>query len=75
MQDILTSGASTVFVLLKIGFLVFLFIYVIFAGVIIKQVRMMTDTLDLGLETQIKLIVLIHFLISLVILVLAFFLL
>lgn len=67
--------ASPILLLLKIGLILFLFIYVIFAGIIIKQARIMTETLELGFETQVKLIVFVHFLASVLILILATFIL
>ena len=73
MSDLLIQGESALLLLVKFGLIPFLLIYTIFAGIVIKQVRMMTDTLDLGFETPIKFIVFVHFILSLVVLTMAFF--
>ena len=52
--------------------IIFLLIYVVFAAVVIRQARMMTDTLEVGFETQIKFLVLIHFALAVLALVLSF---
>lgn len=75
MLDLFNSGENIFLFLVKVGIILFLFVYVIFAGVVIKQVRMMTDTLDVGFETSIKFIVLMHFIFSIFVLILAFVLL
>ena len=59
----------------KIGVIIFLLLYIVFAGVVIRQVRVMTETLSLGFERPIKLLAFFHFIFSLVVLVLALFLL
>jgi hypothetical protein len=54
----------TFFFLAKIGLLIFLLIYMIFAIIVVRQVRLMTDTLDLGFETPIKFISFLHLIFS-----------
>ncbi len=71
MNEVLTQVSSSILFLVKIGVILFLFIYVIFAGVVIKQVRIMTETVRVGFEPQIKLLVFAHFLASLVLFFLA----
>ena len=71
MNEALTQVNSSILFLIKIGLLLFLFIYVIFAGVIIKQARIMTETLKIGFDSQVKLLVFVHFLASLVLFFLA----
>jgi hypothetical protein len=57
--------------LVKLGFLVFLFLYVIFSAIVIKQARVMSETLQVGFEKQIKLLVLVHFATAVIIFILA----
>jgi len=71
MDEALTQLSSSILFLVKIGLILFLFIYVIFAGVVIKQVRIMTETVRVGFDSQIKLLVFVHFLSSLVLFFLA----
>ena len=47
---------------LKIAYLVAIIIYGVFALVLIKQVRIMTDTLEIELELPLKLISYLHLL-------------
>ena len=75
MDNVIFQSKNALLLVGKIGIILFLVIYVIFAAVIIKQVRMMTDTLELGFEAQIKSIVLLHFVFSLGVLFLALFIL
>lgn len=46
--------------LIKIAALVLLGIYMVFAFVIVRQVKVMTDTLQLGFEAPIKVLSYIH---------------
>ena len=69
------SGEQILFLVIKIGVLIFLFLYVIFAAIVIKQVRMMTETLEVGFESQIKLIVYLHLVVSIMVLIVSFFIL
>ncbi len=71
MSEIFTSSESFLFLIVKLGIIIFLLLYIVFAGVVVKQARMMTDTLEVGFETPIKLIALLHFLFSLVVFTLA----
>lgn len=72
VQSLLTAGSGTFHLILRIGILLFLVIYVVFAATIVKQVRIMVDTLSTGFETQIKALVFLHFLFALLVLSLAF---
>jgi hypothetical protein len=56
---ILTSS-FTVWVVLKILILIFLSLYIVFSLVLIKQVQMMTVTLEIGFEKQLKLLAFAH---------------
>jgi hypothetical protein len=49
-----------VWIIIKIAALVLLGIYLIFAWVIVRQVRLMTSTLQLGFEAPVKFLSYIH---------------
>jgi hypothetical protein len=55
----------------KIGIIIFLIVYIVFSFAVSKQVKIMTDTLEVGFETQIKAIALIHLILSVVVLIIA----
>lgn len=65
---ILTSG-FTVWAILKILILIFLSLYIIFSLVLIKQVQMMTVTLEIGFEKQLKFLAFVHALFAIGVLV------
>lgn len=66
MNDLVTIGSS-VSLIAKSGILIFLIIYIIFSYAVGKQVNTMTDTLEVGFETQIKVIAMIHLVLSIVV--------
>jgi len=47
-------------IIVKYFIITFLVLYVIFALVVVRQVHLMTQTLDVGFETPIKLLSFIH---------------
>lgn len=49
-----------VWTLIKIGALILLGMYLVFSWVIVRQVRLMTDTLQLGFEAPVKFLAYIH---------------
>ncbi|MDP3918057.1 MAG: hypothetical protein Q8Q30_02705 [Candidatus Woesebacteria bacterium] len=57
--------------IIKVLILVFLLIYVVFAFVVVKQVKLMTVTLEVGFEKQLKLLSFIHLLFAIAVLVFA----
>jgi len=59
----------SVWPVIKIFVLIFLVIYLIFAFVIIRQVQLMTKTLEVGFEKQLKFLSLLHFLFAVAVLV------
>jgi hypothetical protein len=65
------SDASGGF-LVKTFILIGLFLYLIFALVVVKQVNQMTDVLEVGFETPVRILVLIHLVFALVTLLIAF---
>lgn len=52
----------TIWAVLKILIIILLAIYIVFSYVIIRQVQLMTDTLVIGFEKQLKFLAFIHFL-------------
>jgi hypothetical protein len=52
----------TIWSVLKILIIILLAIYIVFSYVIIRQVQLMTDTLVIGFEKQLKFLAFIHFL-------------
>ncbi|HLD92459.1 MAG TPA: DUF5657 family protein [Patescibacteria group bacterium] len=48
--------------IIKIFILFFLGIYIIFAFVVVRQVQLMTSTLEVGFEGQLKFLSFLHFL-------------
>ncbi len=59
MIDPIFGNALWIFI--KFGLLAFLFLYIIFAGIVIKQVSVMTQTVKMGFETFVKVVALLHF--------------
>lgn len=60
---------------LKIAAIFFLLLYLIFSAVLIRQVKIMTDTLEVGLENPVKILVFLHFVFALGVLLLSIFIL
>lgn len=59
-MEILTNLGIPVWSLLKIGILFALLIYVIFSVVVVKQVRLMTETLDVDFGKVIGAVATLH---------------
>ena len=45
---------------LKIGILLFLSLYLLFSFIVVKQVKVMTETLEVGFEKQLKILAYLH---------------
>jgi hypothetical protein len=73
--QLFSSFESPALLVLKVAALIFLFLYLAFAAILIKQVKIMTDTLEVGLEGLIKVIVFIHFVFALGVFLLSIFIL
>jgi hypothetical protein len=58
-------------VVIKFGLLSALFLYILFAGIVIKQVSIMTQTVKMGFETFVKLVALIHFIAAIAVFIIA----
>lgn len=67
---ILSTGISVWF-LVKILFLVAIVVYIIFALVVVRQVGLMTDTLEVGFERPVRIIAWVHLFFAMGILILA----
>lgn len=60
---------------LKIAILIFIFLYILFSIIVIRQVRAMTEALRVGFENPIKLVAILHFIFSVCVFILALILL
>lgn len=65
-------GVSVWFIV-KIFFLIAIGVYDLFAIVVVRQVQLMTDTLEVGFETPIRLLSLLHLLVAIGVFILALF--
>lgn len=70
-MDLIDEVEFSFLILIKIATLLFLLLYLVFAGVVIKQTKVMTETLQVGLEGPIRAMALVHFVFALVVLFLA----
>jgi hypothetical protein len=66
---------NIVFSTLKIGVIILLSIYLVFAFVMVRQVRIMTETLELGYENSLRMLSYFHFLFAIGVLLYAIFIL
>lgn len=57
--------------ILKIFIIIVLALYIIFAVVVVRQVQLMTDTLEVGFEGQLRILSFIHLLFAVAVLVFA----
>ena len=55
----------SIWLIAKIFVLIAFFLYIIFSVVVVRQVELMTATLEVGFETQIKLLSYLHLLFAL----------
>lgn len=59
----------SVWPIIKVFVIILLCIYLVFAFVMVRQVQLMTDTLEVGFEKQLKGLVFIHFLFAIAVLI------
>jgi hypothetical protein len=59
MESIITNGSS-IWILIKVLVVVLLGMYILFAFVLTRQVKLMTKTLKLGFEAPVKFLAFIH---------------
>lgn len=61
----------TIWPVLKVLIIIVLAIYIVFSLVLIKQVQMMTKTLEVGFERELKFLAFVHFLFAVGVLIFA----
>jgi hypothetical protein len=61
MTETLPLGAINIWAIVKVLALVLLAMYLVFAFVIVRQVKVMTQTLHLGFDSPAKLLSYLHF--------------
>jgi len=71
MTEVLPVIGVSVWLIAKICVLIALAIYSIFAFVVLRQIQLMTDTLEVGFEASVRMLGISHLVFSLVIFVLA----
>jgi hypothetical protein len=71
MTEVLPIIGVSVWLIAKILVLIALAIYGIFAFVVLRQIQLMTDTLEVGFEAPVRMLGISHLIFSLVIFVLA----
>ena len=64
-------SAISIWPIIKIFVIILLVIYIVFSYVIVRQVQLMTDTLVIGFEKQLKFLSFVHFLFAIGVLVFA----
>lgn len=72
-MEIFREITPSLLLIVKIAVLVFLFLYVIFASIVVRQVKVMTEALRVGFEFQIKLVAFLHFVVSVLVFIFSFF--
>jgi hypothetical protein len=64
---------TSVWAIIKIAVIIGLVIYAIFAFIVMKQVNLMTETLEIDFERPIKAVATLHFIFALFVLIFALF--
>ena len=62
----------SIWLIAKVFVLVALFLYLIFSLVVVKQVSLMTDTLEIGLEATLRLLAYLHLAFAILVFAFAF---
>lgn len=75
MVDVIPIIGISIWLIVKIFAIFGLGIYVLFSLIVVRQVQLMTDTLEVGFESPIRLIALLHLIVSLGVFILALFIL
>ncbi len=70
-MNLIADVEFSVLLLVKILTIIFLVLYLIFAAVVVKQVKVMTETLQIGFETPMRALAFFHFVFALMVLFLA----
>lgn len=66
---IVPVSGVTIWAVIKIFLIILLSLYLVFAYVIIRQVQLMTSTLEVGFESQIRFIAFAHFIFAAIVLI------
>lgn len=64
-----TISAISIWAIIKVFLMILLSMYIIFAIVMIRQIQLMTTTLKVGFETELKFLALVHFLFAVAVLI------
>lgn len=72
-MDLIQTTNINYWIILKVGVLAFLFIYVIFSFIVVRQTRLMTETLDVDFDKVINIVAMGHLIVSITIFVLSLF--
>jgi len=67
IEALLSSNEGTIWLAAKLGTLLLLAIYIVFAFVVLRQVSLMTQTLEVGFEKALRTIALAHLILSIAI--------
>ncbi len=70
-MDLVAETEITIWSIIKIAVIIFTLMYIIFSFVVIRQVKLMTDTLELGHENTIKAMAVAHFAFAVVVFIFA----
>ncbi len=62
-------SAFSIWSIVKVLVIILLAIYIVFSYVIVRQVQLMTDTLVIGFEKQLKFLAFLHFLFAIGVLI------
>jgi hypothetical protein len=71
MEGTLPIIGLSVWVIVKIASLILLGMYIIFALVVVRQVQLMTDTVEVGFETPVRILAYLHLVLAVVIFIAA----
>lgn len=61
----------TIWSILKIFIIILMALYIIFAFVVVRQVQLMTDTIEVGFESQLRFMSFVHLLFAIAVLIFA----
>lgn len=73
MQSSAILSPDFVWVIIKLITLFGFLVYIVFAFIVVKQVKLMTDTLELGLEREIKILSYVHLFVAITVFIVAAF--
>ena len=71
MDELFSQLEPPFLFLLKVVIIIFLLLYNVFSIIVVKQTKIMTEVLEVGFESYIKFIAILHFVFALGVLLLA----